>query len=61
MNVTSRCRKNHDHKEKKAAEPLVVHINSAPLIPGASQVIRGLGELGFLKRVTKTSAQGFYL
>jgi len=36
-------------------------MNGAPPIPGASQAIKGLGELGFLKRVTKTSTQGFYL
>jgi len=42
MNVTSKCRKNLDHKAKQIAEPLLVHTNSTPPIPGASQAIRGL-------------------
>jgi hypothetical protein len=61
MNVTLKCRKNLGHKAKQTVEPLLVHANGAPPIPGASQAIGGLGELGFLKHVTKTSAQGFYL
>jgi len=32
---------------KQRAEPLLVHTNGAPLLPDASQAIRGLGELGF--------------
>jgi len=61
MDLTTKCKKNLDHKAKQTIEPLLVHTNGAPLIPSASQAIRGLGELGFLKRVTKTSSQGFYL
>jgi len=36
---------------KQATKPLLVHNNSAPQIPGASQAIRGFKELGFFKNV----------
>jgi hypothetical protein len=40
-------------------EPLLVYTNGAPPIPDASQAIRGLGELGFLKRVTSDFSTRF--
>lgn len=60
MNVTSKCKKNIDNKAKQTTEPLLVQANGSPPIPGASLAISGLGELGFLKCVAKTSTQGFY-
>jgi len=35
---------------KQKAKPLLVHTNGAPLVPGASQAIRGLGELGIFQK-----------
>jgi len=43
------------------AKPLLVHTDGAPLVPNASQAYQRFEELGFLKHVTLTTAQWFYL
>jgi len=47
-----KCEKQFRAQVSNTTKPLLVHTNEAPLVPVASQAIRGLGELGFLPKRT---------